>query len=99
MSYTGCRTKKVMSILWLWNLALPDIPAGKVRTFWMVFPFMLRSRPATTSHRSFNYVPLPDSLLEALVEHAELFPDDILVRWTQEQDLYFEATLGQLRGG
>ncbi len=47
---------------------------------------------------SFNNLPLPDSLIEALVDHTELFPDDILVRWTQEQDLIFEATLGELRG-
>ena len=47
---------------------------------------------------SFNNAPLLDSLIEALVDHHELFPDDILVRWTQEQDLIFEATLGQLRG-
>jgi len=47
---------------------------------------------------SFNNTPLPDSLNEALVDHRELFPDDILVRWTQEQDLIFEAKLGQLRG-
>ena len=47
---------------------------------------------------SFNNIPLPYSLVVALVVHTELFPDDILVRWTQEQDLLFEATLGQLRG-
>jgi hypothetical protein len=47
---------------------------------------------------SFNNTPLPDSLVEALVDHPEVFPDDILVRWTQEQDLIFEATLGELRG-
>ncbi len=47
---------------------------------------------------SFNNTPLPDSLIEALVDHPELFPDDVLVRWTQEQDLLFEATLGELRG-
>ena len=47
---------------------------------------------------SFNNIPLPDSLIEALVDHTELFPDDVLVRWTQEQDLILEATLGQLRG-
>ncbi len=47
---------------------------------------------------SFNNLPLPDALLEALVLHPELFPDDVLVRWTQEQDLILEATLGQLRG-
>ncbi len=47
---------------------------------------------------SFNNLPLPDAILEALVLHPELFPDDVLVRWTQEQDLILEATLGQLRG-
>ncbi len=47
---------------------------------------------------SFNNIPLPDSLVEALVDHPELFPDNILVRWTQEQDLILEATLGELRG-
>ena len=47
---------------------------------------------------SFNSIPLPVSLIEALMAHAELFPDDIPVRWTHEQDLIFEATLGQLRG-
>ncbi len=47
---------------------------------------------------SFNNSPLPDSLVEALVDHAELFPDNIRIRWTQEQDLILEATLGQLRG-
>jgi hypothetical protein len=47
---------------------------------------------------SFNNKPLPDSLVEALVKHSELFPDDVLIRWTQEQDLIFEATLGELRG-
>jgi hypothetical protein len=47
---------------------------------------------------SFNNTPLPDSLVEALVNHPESFPDDILIRWTQEQDLIFEATLGHLRG-
>jgi len=47
---------------------------------------------------SFNNVPLPDGLIEALIIHTELFPDNILIRWTQEQDLIFEARLGQLRG-
>jgi hypothetical protein len=47
---------------------------------------------------SFNNLPLPDALLEALVLHPELFPDDVLVRWMQEQDLILEATLGALRG-
>ncbi len=47
---------------------------------------------------SFNNTPLPDSLIEALVDHREFFPDHILIRWTQEQDLLLEATLGELRG-
>ena len=47
---------------------------------------------------SFNNTPLPDSLLVALVDHREWFPDTILIRWTQEQDLILEATLGELRG-
>ncbi len=47
---------------------------------------------------SFNNAPLPDSLIEALVDHPELFSDDTLVRWTQEQDLILDATLRQLRG-
>jgi len=47
---------------------------------------------------SFNNTALPDSLVEALVDHPNLFPDDILIRWTQEQELIFEATLGELRG-
>src|SRR5512141_1812519 len=46
----------------------------------------------------FNGVPLPDSLIEALIGHPEIFADDILIRRTQEQDLILEATLGQLRG-
>ncbi len=47
---------------------------------------------------SFNSTPLPDSLIQVLVDHSKLFPDDILVRWTQEPDLILEATLRQLRG-
>ena len=47
---------------------------------------------------SFNNVPLPDALKEASAEQAELLSDDILVRWTHQQDLLFEAILGQLRG-
>ncbi len=47
---------------------------------------------------SFNNIPLPDTLIEVLVDHREFFPDNILIRWTQEQDLIFEATLGELRG-
>ena len=47
---------------------------------------------------SFNDVPLPHSLVDTLVDRPELFPDHVLVRWTQEQELILEATLGELRG-
>ncbi len=47
---------------------------------------------------SFNTIPLPESLIEAPVDHPESFSDDVLVRWTQDQDLILETTLGQLRG-
>ncbi len=47
---------------------------------------------------SFNNIPLPDAIIEALVDHRELFADDFVVRWVQEQDLLFEATPGELRG-
>jgi hypothetical protein len=33
---------------------------------------------------SFSHTPRPDSLIEALVDHSDLFPDDMLVRWTEE---------------
>lgn len=46
---------------------------------------------------SFNNNPPPDSLGEVLVKHTELSSDDVVIRWTQELDLIFEATLGQLR--
>ncbi len=46
----------------------------------------------------FNHIPLPYALVAALISHRDLFSDDILIRWTQEQELVFEATLGQLRG-
>lgn len=45
----------------------------------------------------FNYIPLPDQLIQAIIDHPELAPDDTLIRWTQEQDLILEATLGELR--
>ncbi len=40
----------------------------------------------------FNNTPLLDAIIEILVDHREFFPDNILIRWTQEQDLIFEAT-------
>ena len=45
----------------------------------------------------FNYTPLPDHLIQALIDHPDLAPDETLVRWTQEQDLILETTLGELR--
>ena len=45
----------------------------------------------------FNNTPLPDFLLQALIDHPELAPDDVIIRWTQEQDMVLEATLGELR--
>jgi hypothetical protein len=45
----------------------------------------------------FNKIPLPYSLLQALIEHRELASDDTIVRWTQEQELILESTLGELR--
>jgi hypothetical protein len=46
---------------------------------------------------SFNGALLPYPLLQALADHPELAPDDVFVRWTQEQDLIWEGTLGELR--
>jgi hypothetical protein len=40
-----------------------------------------------------NSSTLPNSLIEALADYPELFPHGILIRWTQEQDLIFEAVL------
>jgi len=45
----------------------------------------------------FNGIPIPDSVVEALVQHPELIPDNAFIRWTQEQELIFEGTLGELR--
>ena len=45
----------------------------------------------------FNYIPLPDQLIQVLIDHPDLAPDNTLVRWTQEQDLILETTLGELR--
>jgi len=45
----------------------------------------------------FNKIPLPYSVIQALVDHPELASDDHIIRWTQEQELIFECTLGDLR--
>lgn len=46
----------------------------------------------------FNYFLLSSLLIQAIVDHPELVPDEALVRWTQEQDLVLEKTAGELRG-
>jgi hypothetical protein len=45
----------------------------------------------------FNYALLSNLLIQAIIDHAKLVPDEALVRWTQEQDLVLEKTLGELR--
>lgn len=47
---------------------------------------------------SFNHVPLPDILIEALVDHPELVPDEVLLFWTIEQEILVETTMGEVRG-
>ena len=37
------------------------------------------------------------SLIEALVNHPELVPEDVMVKWWQEQHLIGESTVGELR--
>jgi hypothetical protein len=39
----------------------------------------------------FNMVPLSHLVIQALADHPELISDDVLVRWTQEQDVIFEG--------
>jgi len=46
---------------------------------------------------SFNYAPLPSILINALVNHPELVPDDVEIRWIIEQDLFLETTMGSVR--
>lgn len=43
----------------------------------------------------FKNLPLPGSLIEALLDHPELSLNDLLIRWTQERDLIFQETLGR----
>ena len=45
----------------------------------------------------FNYAQLPLALIQTLIDHPEIFSDEISIRWTQEQDLILEDTLGDLR--
>jgi len=46
---------------------------------------------------SFNYLPLPHVLIQALIEHPELAPSTTFIRWTAEQDLVVEGNLGELQ--
>ena len=45
----------------------------------------------------FNMVPLSHTLIQALISHPELILDNVLIRWTQEQDLVAEGTVEDFR--
>jgi len=45
----------------------------------------------------FNYAPLSSVLIEALAEHTEIVPDEVLIVWMIEQDSWFETTMGEAR--
>jgi hypothetical protein len=45
----------------------------------------------------FNYAPLSDLLIQALISHPELVPDEVLVVWTIEQELFLETTMREVR--
>ena len=45
----------------------------------------------------FNLVPLPGLLIDSLANHPELVPDEVLIRWTIEQDLLLDSTMGEIR--
>ena len=45
----------------------------------------------------FNMAPLSQTLIRALIGHPELVPDQVFVRWMQEQDLVAEGTLEDFR--
>ena len=47
----------------------------------------------------FNYALLSNLLIQAIIDHPELVPDETRIRWTQEQDLVMEKTAGELRHG
>ena len=48
------------------------------------------------SIREYKKITLPYSLLQALIDHPELVPDDALVYWTIEQELLLEVLIGEL---
>ena len=45
----------------------------------------------------FNFVPLPVLLIDALANHSELVPDGVLIRWTIEQEMLLDTTMGEIR--
>ena len=46
---------------------------------------------------SFNHVPLPGVLIDALANHPELIPDETLVFWSVEDQIFLETTIGEQR--
>jgi hypothetical protein len=45
----------------------------------------------------FNFAPLSHTLIQALITHPELVPDNVLIRWTQEQDVVAEGAVEDFR--
>ena len=45
----------------------------------------------------FNYAPLSELLIQALVNHPEVIPDEAVVIWLIEQEMLLEKTFRQLR--
>lgn len=45
----------------------------------------------------FNMAPLSQVLIRAMIFHPELVPDNMFIRWTQEQDLVAEGALRDFR--
>ena len=45
----------------------------------------------------FNYAPLSDVLIQALVNHPKLVPDEVMIIWMIEQELLFSTTMKTIR--
>ena len=45
----------------------------------------------------FNYVPLPEVMIQSLANHPELVADDVVVIWLIEQELLLDTTIGRIR--
>jgi len=45
----------------------------------------------------FNKVPLSDLLIQAIAYHPELVPDEVVILWLIEQEVFLEVTVGELR--